>query len=313
VTNRQILAAEQATQLLSRVQEQLSDIQATLVNIDLTTTEQLYLTRRAELNSQAGALQAALQALKERAQAEQVGSPQFFAGLTETGAQVGKGVTTISAETVNLEGYARGVGDIGAGVIRFFDILRVEDFGPQISKIQADLEAVRRAIADLENSIARERERIHGQAMDALASRYNARLQSIRIRQQRAFLGADMLRLAIISHFSNPARHVNDLRINLNGARNHLSGGEEPGFFKWRDIVGQCSEPGGYSVEECFEAGPFNERHLVVYDYPVGNTTIAVPLYSLAATYRKFRLPTYGLRVRLTKDTVQQFEPLLPF
>ncbi|TBB97193.1 hypothetical protein ELH39_08025 [Rhizobium ruizarguesonis] len=315
-SNRQVVAAQQLNEQMSGIQVELADIRNSLTNIDRSTAEILYETRRINFANEAAQLEASLRALRQKMADQQIGSPEFLKKLEGSIADIGQGVTLVSASEATPMTFLTGLGGIGGGVKNLIDLFNSDDLGTAIGKVEAELAAVRERIRALEAFIGTERQRLHGDAMDALAFQHDTRLLRTLQSQQRIYTASDYLKIAVISYFSDPSRSINDLRINLAGVRLYLDGSLRPPIFKWRDIsTNVCGKSGRLDANnDCVRVGPSDERTVVFVNYPVGPDVVKLPLYLIGETYRTFSLPTYGLDVAVEKappdDIGERAEPV---
>lgn len=315
-SNRQVVAAQQLNEQMSGIQVELADIRNSLTNVDRSTAELLYETRRTNFANEAAQLEASLRALRQKMADQQIGSPEFLKKLEGSITEIGKGVALVGASEATPMTFLTGLGGIGGGVKNLIDLFNSDDLGGAISKVEAELAEVREKVRALEAFIGTERQRLHGDAMDALAFQYDTRLLRTLQSEQRIYTASDYLKIAIISYFSDPSRSLNDLRINLAGVRMYLDGSLRPPIFKWRDIsTNVCSTLGRLDANNgCVRVGPSDERSIVFVNYPVGPDVVKLPLYLIGETYRRFSLPTYGLNVVVEKappdDIGERAEPV---
>lgn len=284
-------------QQIAGITVELAAVRQSLINIDRSTGEQLYHTRRAEVAAEANALNAALLDLYKKIADEAVGGKAFFAKLSSGGQKIASGVAVLVAGTAAAPAYIVALYQIGQGCLEIRDALDVASFDQELSRLQFQIKLVKKAARDLEFDISEQRQRLTSEVQRLNDKKLGLAFYLERLSQRRSLQAADLVKVVMLGYVSDPARNVTDLESNLAGIESYLLSDATPSSFKWRDVNTSCSNIP--SPDRCLALEDSSIRRNVYVDAQGVSGSSPILAYVVSKGFGNVTLPMFGYKARV--------------
>lgn len=259
-----------------------------------------------ELKTRIAKLQSDIAAAEAEAEAKAKADPGLLGTLTELKDFASNLATFVGA--LYTENYAAAAAAL-PGLAKSFQTLNGDSSRPymngdKLKALRAALATVTQEFESFANFVSDERLSYFGEKYGDIYAVLNARRSVASKLHSEAFMGPDILKVAIISYLEDISKNKDQLNNNLDQIRTYLEGFPfKDAYVNLSDIDWSCSD-----ASNCmnFEADPTRWR-LVVGKLMVGGRQRDVPLYVLAPTGQRLTLPIF--RIPQTSIAVKLVAP----